>query len=267
VRPAASASDLLDAPVGRYVAGRAFAMWVPSAELVGASHFGAFDAADQPALEALVEMPFHRALATPCDFLHDLAAVDALDRRTFEMFARLVGPRMPLLAERARRVAVVRPAGLAGAAFTGLFHDWTAARFEARMFDDRAAALDWLGVSAEIRVEIADVLAPFEMAPVLRRIRDVLATDPAGATLASVAAAVGESTRSLQRHLADAGTSFRDELGRARIAAARDRLAETDDKIETIARELGFASLAAFTAMFARELGEPPQTFRKRFRG
>src|SRR5579863_4658726 len=37
---------------------------------------------------------------------------------------------------------------------------------------------------------------------------------------------------------------------RTSLAVARDRLAETDDKIETIALDLGFASLAAVTTMF-----------------
>lgn len=69
-----------------------------------------------------------------------------------------------------------------------------------------------------------------------------------------------------QRHLADTKTSFRDELAAVRIQVAKQRLVETDDKIEVIANDLGFRSVPAFTTMFGRLIGESPQAFRDRRR-
>ena len=268
MRRAASVTEFVDDPVGCWFAGRAFVAWMLSPALVGASHIGPFDAADEPELRALFGLVLHPALIAPYDVVHDLGDVELIDRRAFDLLHGFLSERMTELATRARRLAVVRPAGLAGAAFTGLFHDFASTRFDAQLFADRGAAYAWLGVIAgsAARAELDAVTAPFDVSPLLRRIRELIADDPRRASLERVAAAAGQSARSLQRHLADHGTSFRDELGRARVIAAKALLAETDDKVESIARELGFASAAAFTAMFGRELGESPQAFRDKRR-
>jgi AraC-like DNA-binding protein len=268
VLPAATATELLADPVGRYVGGQSFVAWMQSTRFVGASHFGPFDGPDLPAIVALAELPFHPALVPPYDVIHDLGAVGVLDRRSFEILEQYLSARMPELVTRARRLAVVRPAGLAGAAFTGLFHDWAHARCESRLFTDRAAALDWLELASDARGEVDAIIAPFEQAsPVLRRVRDAIAASPGTATLDAVATAIGHSSRSLQRHLAEHGASFRDELIRGRVEAAKARLVESDDKIEVIAREVGFSSAAALTALFTRVVGESPNAFRERRRG
>jgi AraC-like DNA-binding protein len=265
VHAAASVAAFLADPVGRFVAGRAFVAWMYSPSLVGASHFGPFETIDLDQLRALFPLPLHPALVPPYDVIHDLSGVDVLDRRAFDVLAQFLAEHMPQLVGRVRRLAVVRSAGLAGAAFTGLFHDFGRDRFDGQIFADRAAALAWLDVSAEARAAIDTMMAPFEnAAPVLRQLRDAIAGDPAHITLEAAAAAIGHSTRSLQRHLAEHATSFRDELARARVTAAKARLVETDDKVEVIALQLGFSSVAAFTTMFGRIVGEPPHAFRRR---
>ncbi len=265
MRRAASAEDFFAAPIGAYVVGRTFVAWMHGPALVGASHVGALDAADLPALEALFDLPLHRALVPPYDVVHDLGGVDALDSRAFELHAQFLASRMPKLVGRVRKLAVVRPAGLAGAAFTGLFHDFADAQFDATLVTDRTAALAWLGVAPAVQAEIAAAIAELEGTPLRRRLRDAIAADPQ-LTLERAATAIGHSARSLQRHLAAEQTSFRDELIRARVELAKARLIETDDKIEAIARDLGFRSVAAFTTMFGRAIGEPPHAFRQRRR-
>jgi AraC-like DNA-binding protein len=266
VRKAATPADFLADPIGAYFAGRSFVAWM-TPSLVGASHFGAFDGADLPVLLELADMPLHAALVPPYDVIHDLGGVGVLDRRAFEVLEQYLRARMPQLVGRARKVAVVRPAGMAGAAFSGLFHDFTAPHFDGGLFHDRDEALAWLGLPDEVRADIFALVAPFEQAPLLRRVRELVATDPAGATLERVAMATAHSVRSLQRHLAELGTSFRDELATVRVDRAKARLAETDDKIEAIASDLGFASAAAFTTSFGRLAGESPQRYRTRSRG
>lgn len=53
-------------------------------------------------------------------------------------------------------------------------------------------------------------------------------------------------------------------LTRWRMQAATTRLAETSDPILAIADDLGYASAAAFSRAFSREVGEPPASYRRR---
>ena len=264
MRPAATVAEFLADPIDRYVTGRAFVAWMQSTTFVGASHFGPFEAVDLPAALELTALPFHTALTPPIDVIHDLGGVGALDRRSFDVLEQFLAARMKDLSTRARKLAVVRPAGLAGAAFTGLFHEH-AQGFDGQLFADRGDALAWLGLTAEARAEIDAICAPFEQAtPLLRQVRALIAGEPQSATLEKIASAVAHSTRSLQRHLAEHGTSFRDLLLDVRVGIAKARLIETDHKIEIIARDLGFASAAAFITMFGRVVGEPPAEFREK---
>src|SRR5262249_44082429 len=86
----------------------------------------------------------HAVRAGRCAVLPDPGGVDGPDRRAFEVLAGFRATHMPELASRTRKLAVVRSAGLAGAAFTGLFHDFARGRFDAELFADRASALAWL---------------------------------------------------------------------------------------------------------------------------
>jgi AraC-like DNA-binding protein len=101
----------------------------------------------------------------------------------------------------------------------------------------------------------------------LRALEQYLVANLAGATLERAARTLGMATRSLQRQLNAARASFRGELERTRIDAARRRLAESDDKLEVIADELGFASPTHFSARFRALTGELPSDYRARSRG
>ena len=72
------------------------------------------------------------------------------------------------------------------------------------------------------------------------------------------------SERTLQRELSRANTSFRAELMRVRVMVAENLLTSTDDKVETIARSLGYASVPAFTTSFSKVYGETPIELRRR---
>ena len=266
MRPAASAADLLADPIGRYVVGRTFVVWVQTPSRFGFYRFGTLDIADEPAMSMLFALPSSPKLGLGYDCVFDFYAVDAIYRRSYDIWIgdNAVRARAEV-SKRGRRFAMVRPQGMVGATFAGLFHDPVAAS-NSELFADREAALAWIGVapgSAERR-EIDDVLAPFEQAPLLRQVRELFAADLARASLDRAAATLGHSARSLQRHLAALGTSFRDELSHCRLVAAQRILLETDDKIDAIAAELGFKSTAAFTTMFGRVIGESPSVFRER---
>lgn len=76
------------------------------------------------------------------------------------------------------------------------------------------------------------------------------------------AAHLGLTTRSLQRRLAEQGTSYRDVLQQARHALALAHLRAGVYSVSEIAYLLGFAELSAFTRAFRRWTGVTPSAWR-----
>jgi AraC-like DNA-binding protein len=262
VRAATSVDDVLGDPVGAYFAGTSFLVWFQP-NLSGAFAFGRLATADYPLVQRLLVTP---SLPRGYDLLCDLSAIEVFDERAFELLASFLQMHGAQLLGGIRRFALIRPAGLVGATIVGLFYERVLPHVSAALFADRAEALDWLGYAANAseRTEIDDVIGTFHaVPPVLRDLRALLPQRVADATLATSAQALGRSERSLQRELSRANTSFRAELTRARIRAAESLLASSDDKIETIAHQLGFASVPAFTSVFGEVVGESPSEFRR----
>jgi AraC-like DNA-binding protein len=79
--------------------------------------------------------------------------------------------------------------------------------------------------------------------------------------------AMGMSVRSLQRRLADAGTSYKRLLTRERRAAAAHLLEKGNARILDIALDLGYSDHAHFTRAFRRWTGIAPREFRREVRG
>ncbi len=75
---------------------------------------------------------------------------------------------------------------------------------------------------------------------------------------------LGMSVRSLQRHLAAAGSSHEKVIGSARFRAATRLLRRSDAKILDVALDLGYSDHAHFTRAFHRWAGCSPQEFRRR---
>ncbi|WP_248739045.1 AraC family transcriptional regulator [Pseudomonas sp. MWU12-2029] len=72
---------------------------------------------------------------------------------------------------------------------------------------------------------------------------------------------VGASSRTLIRlFVNETGLNFRHWLQQVRLATAIDRL-DKGQSIGVIARDLGYASQSAFSAMFRRVMGESPREF------
>jgi AraC-like DNA-binding protein len=78
-----------------------------------------------------------------------------------------------------------------------------------------------------------------------------------------VAETLWTSRRSLQRRLADRGTSYTDLLDAVRLERAVDWLERTDRPVVEISHDLGYADPANFTRAFRRWTGVPPDRFRR----
>lgn len=266
LRAARDVAAFLADPVGAYVTGASFVVWVESPERLGMFHVGAFDRADEPALAQLFAIVVHPALAPRYDVLHDIADVSTFEQPAFEFFVGFLRQWVGELVPRIRKVAVVKPSGVAGAAFTGLFHEWVVPNFDAQLCATRAEAYAFLATPDDARDTIEEMGAATAGEPALRRLRAVLEADLRDASLMSVADAMSTSTRTLQRMLTANQTTFRQELMAARLRVAQSLLLARDDKIEAIAEELGFASSGAFSTMFRTAFGETPSEFRDRYR-
>jgi AraC-like DNA-binding protein len=256
MRAARSIAEFLADPVGRHVTGRVFVAWVLTPKLAGASYFGRIELADHEPLLEVFDLYKHPALAPPVRALLDGSGVETFDVRAYELLARYAG-KWPDIAPRVDKVAIVRPRGMANAVSAGLFHELSPAP-DGALFASRADAFAWLGADgSEVEAAVRAANAP----PLLRELRRYLGENLQDASLESAARALASSPRSVQRALADAGTTFRAELDRERIAKALELL-DTDAKIETIAAAVGCKSTSVFYELFRRHTGETPRNKR-----
>jgi AraC-like DNA-binding protein len=267
VERAADVEAFLEAPVGHYVTGPHFLTWAHSPTLAGAVYFGRTDESDFPALRRLFALPLHPALAARYDVVVDYQRLEAVSKAGFELALEQFVD-LPEIAKRVRHAAIVRPsADLWSATITGVFYERVAPLVHAVLFSDRAEAFAWLARD-DARQACADVTAAVDGrhdTPLpLRRLRDLLVERARDLDLAGAARAVGVSTRTLQRALHDAGTTFRGEQVLARVRAAEALLLDGDGKLEAVAQRLGYSSLAHFSARFRRVTGETPGEFRAR---
>jgi len=84
-----------------------------------------------------------------------------------------------------------------------------------------------------------------------------------GATLPRAARQLGISARSLQRRIADMGTSYSELVAEVRIDAACHLLAQSDARIADIAARLGFAGASSFSRAFVRLIKIQPAAYRR----
>ncbi len=83
-----------------------------------------------------------------------------------------------------------------------------------------------------------------------------------GFGLNELAELIGMNSRTLQRRLAEHGTSFRGLISETRFEMARDRLSNPDVSVSQIAFELGYLSLSGFNKEFRKWSGMSPGAFR-----
>lgn len=90
----------------------------------------------------------------------------------------------------------------------------------------------------------------------------VVAEGYARTRCASVARSLDMSVRTLQRRLADCGTSFRDVVEAARMGEAVHLLADTTVPLATLAERLGYAEPSAFSHAVRSHFGLSPRALR-----
>jgi AraC-like DNA-binding protein len=82
--------------------------------------------------------------------------------------------------------------------------------------------------------------------------------------LPAVARSLGQSPRSLRRHLASEGTSFQQLVEQIRSELARQHLEDAGLTVSEIAFLVGFSELSPFLRAFRRWTGVTPGEYRHR---
>lgn len=107
---------------------------------------------------------------------------------------------------------------------------------------------------------------PVDAPPIVAQIRDAILGELAtsGAELSRVAKHVAMSTRTVQRRLEEAGTSYQDLVDEVRSSMAFSLLRDRSRSIVEVAFELGYADLKGFYRAFRRWADTTPADWRKR---
>jgi len=254
------------APIGRYYVGPSWAVWCWDATLCGSIVWG------RPSLEearGLVRMfEIERLLAPRFDAITDASRMALVTPAAFAVVAEFVRERLPVLAPCLRKSALVTPAGIIGAALAGLY-PMLLAGVSWRPVTTAAEALAWIDSDAARAAAAALAALAAQVtggSALLHALHAYLRAHLTDASIDGAASALHLSRRSLQRGLTSAGTRFRDQLDAVRIDEARRRLAESDDKLEAIAAELGYSSASHFGSSYAAVTGETPGQYRARYR-
>lgn len=266
MRPASSPEDFLADPYGRYFAGRRTAMFAHSPELLGLMSWGSPDVDDVRELLRLAEIGV-APKAPPHKFIVDLRALELVDPRTFMQFVEYTRKHYATLKQKIVKQVQIRPPGVIGAIIAG-FGQVARLSYPERVFGDVGEAIDWLGLDkamgADLIAELESIRAAANATdPLVRRVREILASSRCR-DLGELAGKLGMSSRSCQRGLAAAGTTFRTELNAWRMQRARDLLLSGDRSMKWIAGELGFVSVQHFATAFRRANGETPTSWRDR---
>jgi AraC-like DNA-binding protein len=254
------------APVGRYVAGSNWLYFYPSTHVSGFVLWGTLDAASLGPTTGITPR-VHAGARRPHVSLMDGRRVEKVDPSAFELAARYVKEHRAAIGDVITQLAVVYPDGLLGTIAAGFFQI-IAPPYPVRVFSNTSSACEWLGIAeTNLAGELDDLFAEVSGQPALvRDVRAHLESRGLDAGLDDVAAQLGTSPRTLQRRLAEHGTSFQTEVAAVRVRAAQRLLVDTDATVTEIAFAVGCASLHHFGGLFKKATGETPTRWREQRR-
>ena len=256
MKAARDQAEFLESPIGRCAVGRSYVFWCGAPDLTGLILWGEPDDRDVREIVALSGLMHHPAMAAKRCAILDCRDVQRVDADTLLGFAAAARDLMPIWSPRISRQAILVPSGIGGILIAGALTS-VAPVHAMRVVDELPVALAFLDHPGGPRgagshaAEIAT--ATRGSAVLVMRVRARLALDLVDTGVDCCASALGLSARTLQRELNRLGTSFSDELRRARVAAAEELLRLSDLKIESIASRVGFGTASRMSAVLRRE--------------
>jgi AraC-like DNA-binding protein len=263
-----STEEFLANPVGHYCVGRRYCVFASAPTLFGFASWGRPDVDDVTELLHACGVGLTPGMV-PYRWLVDVRGLELIEPGTFGLFLEYTRKNREVLGKNIVRQAQLRPDGMVGAIISGFSH-LASLSYPDRVFGDVAEALTWLDVEAQ---QGSDLVAEIEAIrdesresyAIVGRLREEL--NAAGAFAVETAArTLGLSTRSLQRALRQAGTTYRMELKSFRIRRAQELLRDGERNLSAIALEVGFSSAQHFATAYRRAIGVTPSAWRARNR-
>jgi AraC-like DNA-binding protein len=197
-----------------------------------------------------------------CSLFEEKTTEDTRRRR------QLLEARHAMLSGCTTRNALVCPANATPPLFAQPFDaDVTRApRSANQTFVDFELALDWVEptLTPDLRAGIRTIRAHATAThALLTRLKQLFSREDVSQVDVSFAARhLGTSRRSLQRALAQQGTSFRAELNQTRIERAKREL-NRGASVTSLAFELGFQNVQSFIRVFKQATGVTPGAWRR----
>lgn len=255
----------LEAPVGKYVTGPSWLFAYPSARFSALVFWGRLTG-ESLAGTAHIHPRVHSAAARPHVAILDARRVEHVDEGAFAVGVNYVKAHHESLSQSISQLAIVHSGGMLGSVAAGFFR-LIGAPYRAEVFTDPVEALSWItvddprGVLTTLDGLYTSTSGTTEL---LRDLRAHLEKNLDDVSLADATRALGISERSLQRRLAESGTSFQKEVVGARVRTAERALVETTKPLSQIAFDVGCASVQHFSTMFRKVTGMTPMQWRKR---
>jgi AraC-like DNA-binding protein/ABC-type transporter Mla MlaB component len=267
LEPAPSPEAYAAAPIGKYFVGPTLLSWASSPSLTGTALWG--ELSPEHATVLTRTWRHVEKMHVGYDAIVDTSRLTRIDTAGFQIVWQFLAEMGDRFYGRIGRHAIVRGTGIPGAVVEGFFgtirlpHHW-------KTFDDQESAFQWLGrPDAHGPREQARRLTEEALATplLIRELRRLISTHlEAAISLPDCARELNTSDRSLQRHLQEYGTSFRQEVDGVRLQAARQLLGETEHKLEVVARLIGMSSVTQLSLLIRRATGMTPGEYRRRAR-
>lgn len=263
MRLASSLEAFIADPFDAYVVHPSFVFWQRGKDLNGCRICGALTIDAVDALFECFETDVHPE-AEPHVSIVDFRGMTYTDLESMAHFARTLEPKMRRFQTRVmKRILVHGPGGL-GIAVGGV-RVHVPDLYPVRLVTEVEPHLEWLGVAKDdpILKWLAETVDSIGTMDELRRALRA-AFNQGHETLEACAKHLGQSERSLQRRLAERGSSFRDERIAHRLELVRYLLANSPDTmtLEAIAQRAGFASQQHLTRAFSAHVGTTPAAYR-----
>jgi len=252
-------------PVGRFVIDQSWVHFCARAELWGVVLFGRPDRAGAARLVQSIGIELAPQAERHASYI-DARLLTGADAGTYHVLFDFARGSHEIGAKKYSRLAFVCPPGLEGAMVAG-FYGPLPPPCPLSVFDRADHALAWLGEDRALEHELRSIVSELNgTSPLVDALRALLRERLVSPDVTAIARSFALSERSLQRRLAEAGTSFQRELQRVRITEAERRLLDTDEPVSTVALDVGFVSPQHFSTRFRRALGESPSAWRARRR-
>jgi AraC-like DNA-binding protein len=233
--------------------------------LLGFSCWGRPDVEDVRELLRACEVGLGRS-RVPYRWLVDLRELEVIEPSTFAPFLDYTKKNRETLRRNIVRQAQLHGGGFVGAVISG-FARVARLPYPDRVFGEVLEALAWLEVERETGLAVVEELEAIRAESrgnhsVVARLRGEL--ELAGAiSIERMARRFGQSTRTLQRALREAGTTYSVELTAFRLRRAEE-LMKSDRPLAWIASEVGFSTAQHFATAYKRARGATPTEWRGR---